>query len=169
MCSRRFASERCTVASWDSPSLTSPGPHIRINQVAAISNEGDVHFLTYRGTMTGERFTKFLDQLIRSSTRKVFLIMDRLRAHESATVQAWLKAHQDRIELFTLPAYFYCNGFLGDLTQLSVASPFRRSVAIRLQVSQDLINQGVTATASVNRYSRTTRRSTIRTSTSTKT
>lgn len=85
--------------------LATPGPHIRINQVAAISNEGDVHFLTYRGTMTGERFTTFLEQLIRPSTRKIFLIVDRLRAHESATVQAWLEAHRDRIELFTLPVY----------------------------------------------------------------
>ena len=29
-----------------------PDPHIRINQISAISNEGAVRFMTYKGTMT---------------------------------------------------------------------------------------------------------------------
>ena len=31
--------------------------------------------------------------------------MDRLRAHDTAEVTAWVKAHEDRLSLFYLPAY----------------------------------------------------------------
>src|SRR6516165_9517849 len=38
-----------------------PGPHIRMNLVATISNEGEVHFLTYKESMTGALFLTFLE------------------------------------------------------------------------------------------------------------
>ena len=37
--------------------------------------------------------------------RKIFLIVDRLRAHEAKKVEAWAAEHRDRIELFFLPRY----------------------------------------------------------------
>jgi transposase len=82
-----------------------PAPHIRIGMVSAISNEGTVRFMTYKGAMDGARFTAFLGRLLRASARKVFLIVDRLRAHEKATVMGWVEAHKDRIELFPMPPY----------------------------------------------------------------
>jgi transposase len=60
-----------------------PDPHIRMNQVATISNEGMVHFLTYEETMTAVLFIRFLERLLRETSRKVFLIVDRLPAHEA--------------------------------------------------------------------------------------
>jgi transposase len=82
-----------------------PGPHIRANPIAAITNEGKVHFMTYTGTMTAALFLVFLDRLVRSTTGKVFLIVDRLRAHETPEVAQWLASHRDRIEIFYLPRY----------------------------------------------------------------
>jgi hypothetical protein len=35
----------------------------------------------------------------------VFLILDRLSAHKTPEVKAWLAAHRDRIEVFELPRY----------------------------------------------------------------
>ena len=81
-----------------------PDPHLRINQISAISNRGSVRFMTYRGAMDGDRFTTFLGRMIRNSTRTIFLIVDRLQVHRKATVQAWVEARKDRIELFFLPA-----------------------------------------------------------------
>jgi transposase len=81
-----------------------PDAHIRMNQISAISNEGTVRFMTYKGTMDGALFTVFLGRLLRSSTRKIFLIVDRLRAHEKGTVTDWVDAHKGRIEVFSLPA-----------------------------------------------------------------
>ena len=89
----------------DPATMEVPGPHIRINQVSAISVEGAVRFMTYKGSMDGALFTVFLGRLIRTSARKVFLIVDRLRAHEKATVLDWVAAHEDRIELFAMPPY----------------------------------------------------------------
>ena len=40
-----------------------PGPHIRVNQISAISNEGDVQFMTYRGMLTAAVFLLFLQKL----------------------------------------------------------------------------------------------------------
>jgi DDE superfamily endonuclease len=82
-----------------------PGPHIRINQISAISNAGEVRFMTYKGAMDGVRFKTFLGRLIRSTTGKIFLIVDGLKAHDTPAVRDWIEAHKDRIELLPLPAY----------------------------------------------------------------
>jgi transposase len=82
-----------------------PRPHIRMNLVSTISNEGEVHFLTYKESMTGALFLTFLEKLLGETTRKVFLILDRLPAHEAKAVADWVAAHGERIEWFWLPKY----------------------------------------------------------------
>ncbi len=82
-----------------------PDPHIRANQISTITNHGEVRFMTYTQTMTAALFLVFLGRLLRSTTGKVFLIVDRLRAHMTPAVQAWVAAHQERIEVFYLPRY----------------------------------------------------------------
>ena len=82
-----------------------PDPHIRANQISTITNHGEVRFMTYTSTMTAALFLVFLGRLLRSTTGKAFLIVDRLRAHMTPAVQAWVAAHQDRIEVFYLPRY----------------------------------------------------------------
>ena len=82
-----------------------PGPQIRMNLVATITNEGEVHFLTYEESMTAALFLTFLEELLSETTRKVFLITDRLPAHEAQMVADWIAEHGDRIEVFWLPKY----------------------------------------------------------------
>jgi transposase len=82
-----------------------PDPHIRMNQIATITNEGTVRFMTYARTMNATLFLIFLGRLLRSTTGKVFVIADRLRAHATPAVAEWVAAHRDRIELFYLPRY----------------------------------------------------------------
>jgi transposase len=82
-----------------------PDRHIRANQISTITNAGKVRFMTYLGTMTAALFLVFLGRLLRSTTGKVFLIIDRLRAHKTPAVVEWLAAHRDRIEVFYLPCY----------------------------------------------------------------
>src|SRR5205085_1559840 len=78
-------------------------PPIRLNQISAISTEGTVRFLTYKGSRNGALFTVFLGRLLRSSTRKIVLIVDRLSAHGKETVANWVEAHKDRIEVHSMP------------------------------------------------------------------
>ncbi len=82
-----------------------PQPHIRVNQISAISNEGTVRFMTYQGALDAAVFLLFLGRLVRGAERKILLIADQLRAHKTPEVQAWLEEHQDQIEVFYLPAY----------------------------------------------------------------
>jgi transposase len=80
-----------------------PDPHIGINMVSSITNEGTLRFMTYPGAMTGDLFVVFLSRLLRTTTGKIFLIVDRLKVHQSAAVTEWVAAHADRLELFELP------------------------------------------------------------------
>jgi transposase len=82
-----------------------PGPHIRVNQISAISNEGTVRFMTYKGSLNAAVFLVFLSKLLEGATRKILLIADRLQAHKTPEVIAWVEAHKGRIEVFYLPPY----------------------------------------------------------------
>lgn len=61
--------------------------------------------MTYTRTMNAALFLVFLGRLLRSTTGKVFLIVDRLRAHMTPEVQGRVAAHRERIEVFYLPRY----------------------------------------------------------------
>jgi transposase len=83
--------------------LEVPKPHIRINMVSAIGNEGSLRFMTSKGNMNGALFIAFLGRLLRGATRKIYLIADRRKAHDTEEVRRWLAEHKDRIELVPLP------------------------------------------------------------------
>jgi transposase len=82
-----------------------PDSHIRVNEVSAISNEGEVHFMTYTTTMNAALFIKFLERLVGATKRKIFLIIDGLRAHDAKVVQEWVEEREECIELFHLPTH----------------------------------------------------------------
>ncbi len=82
-----------------------PGPHIRVNQISAISNEGTLRFMTYKGSLNAAVFLLFLQGLILGASRKILLIADRLQAHKTPEVVAWLAENKERIEVFYLPPY----------------------------------------------------------------
>jgi transposase len=82
-----------------------PDPHVRINLISAISPEGTARFMTYKGTMDAALFLVFLGRLLRTTSRKIFLVVDRLRAHDCAKVAEWVEERKGRIEVFYLPRY----------------------------------------------------------------
>ena len=43
--------------------------------------------------------------MLKDTTRKVFLILDNLKAHHSKPVKAWALENFEKIELFYLPSY----------------------------------------------------------------
>src|SRR5262249_15786622 len=63
---------------------------------------GAVRFMTYREAMTAALFITFLGQLLRGAKRKIFLIVDRLKAHEAEGVKEGGAARRGRIELVYL-------------------------------------------------------------------
>ncbi len=47
----------------------------------------------------------FCKRLIKSSKRKVYLILDNLRVHHARLFKKWLKEHEEEIAVFYLPSY----------------------------------------------------------------
>ena len=66
--------------------------------ISAVSSQGNVRFMVYQDTMNQQRLIRFMERLIHSSKRKVFLILDNLKVHHGKLVSAWLKKHTDKIE-----------------------------------------------------------------------
>ena len=84
----------------------SPNHKIRINMISAITNRGKLRFMTYEGKMNQRLFIEFLRRLIKTSSRKVFMIVDNLSVHHGKQVlQPWLEKHKNEIEIFYLPSY----------------------------------------------------------------
>jgi len=80
-----------------------PPAHIRMNVISTSTNEGALRFMTYKGNLTAALFIVFLSRLLRGTTKKIFLVMDRLPAHVADLVAWWLIPRADRIEVFLLP------------------------------------------------------------------
>lgn len=87
-------------------------PVIRLNAkresitiISAVTNQGKVRFRMFEGSMNAERLIDFMKRLSKDADRMVILILDNLRVHHSRPVKAWLKDHEDEIEVFYLPAY----------------------------------------------------------------
>jgi transposase len=87
------------------PEQTVPGRPFRVNMISTITNEGKLRFMLYDGTMTGTLFVLFLTRLLVGATRKIILIVDHLKVHESEPVQVWLYEHRDQLEMVGLPRY----------------------------------------------------------------
>src|SRR5271157_5794536 len=76
-----------------------------MSMISAITNQGTVRFMVYKGGMNVDTFKRFLGRLVKDSYRKVFLIVDNLRVHHSYALDEWLSEHKEEIELFFLPSY----------------------------------------------------------------
>lgn len=87
------------------PVVKRTGNRFSCNMISTITNLGKLSFMIFHENFTSEIFLKFLKRLIQKLTRKVFLIVDRHRAHRSKQVQKWLKMHEKAIRVFYLPSY----------------------------------------------------------------
>lgn len=87
------------------PVKTSMSKRFSVNMISSVTNQGKVQFMLYSDTMNADRFIEFLKQLIKSSDKKVFVIVDNLRVHHSKIVKQWAEENKEKIALFYLPSY----------------------------------------------------------------
>lgn len=87
------------------PVLKISAKKAHISMISAITNGGKVRFMLYRESMTSARLINFMGRLMKDAGRKVYLILDNLRAHHSKKVSRWLEKKRDQIAVFYLPAY----------------------------------------------------------------
>jgi len=87
------------------PILPVGNEHIKINMISAISNVGKVFFMFFLASINQQFFIEYMERLIKTTERKIFLIVDNLKVHHGKLVKEWINGHKDRIELYFLPAY----------------------------------------------------------------
>jgi len=87
------------------PILEHPARKVKINVISAITPSGKSLFALYDESINVDRFIDFMERILDSTDRKVYLILDNLKVHHAKKVTAWVKEHEDRIKLFYLPAY----------------------------------------------------------------
>jgi len=75
------------------------------NMISAVNNQGKVRFRLFEGSMNTDILIDFCKRLVKSVKRKVYLILDNLRVHHAKVFKAWLREHEDEIEVFYLPSY----------------------------------------------------------------
>ena len=79
----------------------------KVNMISTVTNQGKVQFMIYSDNMNTDRFIEFLLQLIKSSDKKIFLILDNLKVHHAHIVKDWAAQEtiKPKLELFFLPSY----------------------------------------------------------------
>lgn len=87
------------------PVIEGTGKRFGCNMISTVTNLGTLRFMIFKESFTSDIFIRFLQRLIQSTDRMVFLIVDGHPAHKSAKTKRWLKRHADRIRLFLLPGY----------------------------------------------------------------
>jgi transposase len=89
------------------PIKKSMSKSFKINMISTVTNQGKVQFMIYSENMNADKLIEFLKQLIKSSDRKIFLILDNLRVHHCHIVKEWLGQEdiKQKLEIFWLPSY----------------------------------------------------------------
>ena len=87
------------------PVIRRSGNRFSCNMISTITNLGKLSFMVFHENFTSEVFLRFLKRLVQKKSRKIFLIVDRHRAHRSKQVQQWLTKNEKAIKIFYLPSY----------------------------------------------------------------
>jgi len=86
--------------------ISNPDKKVHINMVSAITNQGKLRFMFYEDSMDQEKLKQFIIRLIKGNNgRKVFFIVDNLKAHHGKILHEWLLLNKDKIRIFFLPPY----------------------------------------------------------------
>ena len=87
------------------PILTHTAKKFKVNMISAITNTGKSMFALYDDSIATNNFIDFLEKVIKSNDKKVFMIVDNLRVHHAKKVKEWEEENKDKIKLFYLPPY----------------------------------------------------------------
>jgi transposase len=118
------------------PVIRIPARRRSLSLLAAVTNQGKVRFMIYKGALSPKLLIVFLRRLTKAASRKVFLILDNLRVHKATEVREWIGAHRKAIEVFFLPPYSpelnpteYFNGDLKGTVQRDI--PARNELELK--------------------------------------
>ena len=87
------------------PVIAGTGQRWRCNMISSITGRGTLRFMVFKQRFTTPVLIEFMQRLVRSARRKVYLIMDGHPVHQAAATKRWLATHDQQIRLIVLPAY----------------------------------------------------------------
>ena len=87
------------------PIVRRTGNRFSCNIISSITNLGKLSFMIFHENFNSEVFLRFRKRLIQQAPRKIFLIVDRHKAHKSKQIQQWLTKNEKVIRIFYLPSY----------------------------------------------------------------
>lgn len=87
------------------PVVETTGARFSINMISAISAQGQLRFMTFKGKMNADRFIDFLERLMYNASHPIFLILDGHPVHKSRKVKEYVTATQGKLRIFILPPY----------------------------------------------------------------
>ncbi|CAK0766698.1 transposase [Gammaproteobacteria bacterium] len=87
------------------PIVPATGGRYRINMIAAITNEGEIHFQVGTQSLNGDAFVEYLKSLVKDATSPVWIITDGYSVHHSNVVKEYLKKTDGKVKIFFLPTY----------------------------------------------------------------
>jgi len=87
------------------PVIPGTGQRWRCNMISTVTNQGTLRFMVFKRRFRTEVFIEFLQRLVRSAGRKVYLIVDKHPVHKSAEAKRWLDKHKGQIRMILLPTY----------------------------------------------------------------
>ena len=93
------------IGTHNKPVLYHTTKRFKINMISAITHQGKLMFSLYDESIKTDQFIDFLEKVIQSSNKKVFMVVDNLRVHHAKVVKVWEKEHSKQIKLFYLPPY----------------------------------------------------------------
>jgi len=83
----------------------SVGTYFKLIEIYASKQQITEVLALYKKLYKRDPKNYFLQKVIDSSDKKVYMIVDNLRVHHAKLVTAWVEEHKDKIALFYLPPY----------------------------------------------------------------
>jgi len=87
------------------PVIPGTGKRFSCHMVSTVTNRGTLRFMIFKERFKADVFVRFLRRLIKSSKRKVYLIVDGHPVHKSGKVKKWVEKNKKDVRLFYLPSY----------------------------------------------------------------
>jgi transposase len=87
------------------PVIERPGQRQSISAASAVTAGGAFWYCTYEGGLSAELFVSLLRRMMRNRVKPMHRVVDRLPAHKTALVKAYVASTEGRLTLHVLPGY----------------------------------------------------------------
>ena len=91
--------------SGKTPVIPGTGQRFRCNTISAITNQGRLNFMVFKGSFNTQVFLNYLNRLTKHANQKALLIVDRHPVHRATKVKTWVEKNSNKISMFFLPSY----------------------------------------------------------------